>query len=135
MALQIRPAQMRAFEEEIKHREITALAGYLRRALPHAASGHPNLERRVSQALNQANKFLGRPARTKIAKRAVTLWVRLMFEVSPGFSQDEDVRRVLENKADPPETRVLSLLHESSRINWKSVTERTSTTRWEDLGG
>jgi hypothetical protein len=124
--MKIRTGQFEALQAERKRRQIDGVIRILREEIPEALAGvaEDELRVRTQYALQRALSFLGKQATAALGSEAAMLWVRLMFEVSPEFDRDPACQAVLDDVATPPQSRILSLLCESSEIDWSAVSLR-----------
>jgi hypothetical protein len=129
MALVIRAEQMRVFEDEALRRTAADVLDYLQFRVPDCLAGLSQAEAisRARIAVDRALQFGLRLSETS----AITIWVRLMFTVAPGFDRHPLCAAILSDRYSPPAMRVESLLLVRNAIPWADVKEFCRGQIWE----
>jgi len=126
--LTIRNAQMKAFHEASRERDITLLAEWLQANHPSAAGDLP-----PERVRDRVRLGLARAAVHGITLETGGLlpFLTLMFLAAPNFDDHPVVRRTLQDGSLPAGERVLALADRLAADHWREVDERWDEAMWE----
>ena len=130
--MKIRPSQLQTFEDRAEQEQTLAIARILRRDIPAALPEMTTetFHQRIRYARQLGLDFLKGDLRAEADRKALMLWIRLMFEAGPGFMRHPACRAVLEDAVEPRPERIVQLLRVDRAVPWQAIKHDPALQAW-----